>query len=283
MPPHYDLHCHSSASDGALAPAELVARAAAQGVEALALTDHDTVAGLAEAHSAAAAHGIRLIPGVELSVRWQRRTFHVVGLGIDPEEPRLQAGLARMQRVRRERGEAIGERLERAGLAGALEGARTVAGAAEITRAHYARWLVESGRVRGYQEAFQRYLGRGRVGYVHGDWVDLEEGVAWLVGAGGVAVLAHPLGYDLTGAWLRRTLEALIAAGGEGMEVSCGSAPQPRQVEQLSGWCRRLRLFASAGSDFHAPGQQSGSELGRIPALPADLTPVWEAPALQRR
>ncbi len=272
----YDLHCHSTASDGHLTPAAVVQRAAEQGVATLALTDHDTVAGLAEARSAAAGCGVRLIPGVELSVLWQGRTFHVVGLGFDPDEPGLQDGLARMQRARQARGEAIGERLERAGLSGAREGARAVAGAAEIPRAHYARWMVDSGKVRGYEEAFKRYLRRGRVGYVHGDWVAMEEGIEWICRAGGIAVLAHPLGYDLTGAWIRRVLDAFAAAGGEGMEVACGTSPDPRQVGQLGGWCRRYALLASTGSDFHGPGHPS-RELGAAPPLPGDLPCVLEA------
>lgn len=273
----YDLHCHSAASDGYLAPTEVVARAAGLGLAALALTDHDTVAGVAEAKRAAASHGLRLVPGVELSVLWQRRTLHVVGLGVDPQDPGLQAGLAQMQRARQERGEAIGERLEQAGLSGARAGARAVAGSAEITRAHYARWLVASGQVRGFEEAFKRYLRQGRVGYVPGDWVAMEQGIEWIRGAGGIAVLAHPLGYGLTGAWLRRVLDAFTAAGGGGMEVACGTSPEPRQVQRLGGWCRRYGLLASAGSDFHAPGDLSSRELGAAPALPGDLPRLLDA------
>ncbi|MFP4147514.1 MAG: PHP domain-containing protein [Halorhodospira sp.] len=274
--PPYDLHCHSTASDGQLSPAAVVARGAAAGLGTLALTDHDTLAGLAEAQAAAVAQGVTLIPGVELSVLWERRTFHVVGLGIDPHEPGLLAGLERMQHVRQRRGEAIGERLEQAGLHGALAGAQAIAGEAEITRAHYARWMVESGKVRGYEEAFKRYLRRGRVGYVHGDWVDMPTGIEWIRKAGGIAVLAHPLGYDLTGAWLRRVLDAFTAAGGGGMEVACGTAPEPRQVRQLGGWCRRYELLASVGSDFHGPGHPS-RELGAAPALPTDLPRIIDA------
>ncbi|MBK1734611.1 phosphatase [Halorhodospira abdelmalekii] len=277
----YDLHCHSNASDGVLAPEEVVARAARQGVTHLALTDHDTVAGLEAAHAAARQHAIELIDGVELSVSWQRRTFHVVGLWIDRHAPDLSAGLARMQQARAVRGVAIGERLERAGLRGALAGAQAVAGAAELTRAHYARWMVEHGWVAGYEEAFRRYLRRGRSGYVDGEWVEMSEGVEWIRRAGGVAVLAHPLGYDLTGAWLRRTLEAFVAAGGEGIEVSCGTAPTPRQVEQLGGWCRRFNLAASVGSDFHGPGH-GARELGGAPPLPADLPAIWHIEQAQR-
>ncbi|MFW6278540.1 MAG: type I-E CRISPR-associated protein Cas7/Cse4/CasC, partial [Halorhodospira sp.] len=158
----------------------------------------------------------------------------------------------------------------------AIEWAQAIAGEAEITRAHYARWMVESGKVRGYEEAFKRYLRRGRVGYVHGDWVDMPTGIEWIRKAGGIAVLAHPLGYDLTGAWLRRVLDAFTAAGGGGMEVACGTAPEPRQVRQLGGWCRRYELLASVGSDFHGPGHPS-RELGAAPALPTDLPRIIDA------
>lgn len=276
MSEDYDLHVHSSASDGLLTPAEVVARAAASGLRALALTDHDTVAGLPEAIAAGREHGVAVIPGVELSVLWQRRTFHIVGLGVDPADPTLQAGLERMQQARQARSVAIGERLERAGLSGALEGARAMAGGAEITRAHYARWMVESGQVRGHEEAFQRYLRRGRPGYVHGDWVAMEEGIEWIRRSGGIAVLAHPLGYDLTGAWLRRLLDAFTASGGAAMEVSCGTSPEPHQVRKLGGWCRRYELWASIGSDFHGAGHPS-RELGAAPPLPLDLPPVVQA------
>lgn len=271
----YDLHCHSNISDGMLAPHEVVARAAGHGVTALALTDHDTVDGVASAQQAALEQGIELITGVELSVIWHKRTFHVVGLGIDTTDEALLKGLERMQKARYDRGLEIGERLERAGLRGALQGARERAGAAQLSRAHYARWMVDSGRVRGYEEAFKRYLRRGRVGYVHGEWAQLEEGVEWINDAGGVAVLAHPLGYDLTAAWLRRTLDAFTAAGGRGIEVGCGTSPMPRQVEQLGGWCRRFGLLASVGSDFHAPCCGS-RELGGAPALPDDLPVIWD-------
>ncbi len=276
MSERYDLHTHSTASDGHLSPTELVGRAAASELAALALTDHDTLGGVEEAQRAAATTGITLIPGVELSVLWERRTFHIVGLGVDPAEPRLQAGLAQMQRARQERSVAIGERLERAGFAGALAGARAVAGEAEITRAHYARWMVDRGLVRGHEEAFKHYLRRGQVAYVHGDWAPLEEGIAWIRGAGGIAVLAHPLGYDLTGAWLRRLLDAFTAAGGEAMEVSCGTSPEPHQVRKLGGWCRRYGLLASVGSDFHGD-EGAGRGPGTVPPLPLDLPPVWEA------
>ncbi|BAU58221.1 hypothetical protein HH1059_15140 [Halorhodospira halochloris] len=271
----YDLHCHSNISDGLLAPHEVVARAARRGVTTLALTDHDTIDGVASARQAAQARGIELITGVELSVIWQRRTFHIVGLGVDTAEERLLGGLERMQQARHARGVAIGERLERAGLTGALDGAREVAGAAQLTRAHYARWLVDTGQVRGYEDAFKRYLRRGRVGYVHGDWVELEEGIEWINNAGGIAVLAHPLGYDLTGAWLRRVLDAFTAAGGRGLEVGCGTSPLPRQVAQLGGWCRRYELLASVGSDFHAPGYNA-RDLGSAPQLPDDLPVIWQ-------
>lgn len=276
MSASYDLHCHSNISDGQLSPRQVVERASCHGVTTLALTDHDTLDGVASAQQAALEHRIELITGVELSVIWQGRTLHIVGLGVDTADERLLSGLARMQQERQARGEAIGERLEKAGLSGALEGARELAGEAQLTRAHYARWMVDSGCVRGYEEAFKRYLRRGRVGYVHGQWAQLDEGVEWINNAGGIAVLAHPLGYDLTGAWLRRVLDAFTAAGGRAIEVGCGTSPLPRQVEQLGGWCRRFGLLASVGSDFHSPAW-GARDLGGAPALPKDLPGVWQA------
>lgn len=269
-----DLHSHSTASDGALSPAELVRRAAAQGVGLLALTDHDTVAGLDEAGAEADRQGLRLVPGVELSVAWQRKSLHVVALGVDPAHPALRHGLARLQEIRAERARRIGARLAKHGVAGAWEGASALAGAGQLTRSHYARYLVEAGYCRDAEAAFKRFLARGRPGYVAVEWVAMEEALAWIRAAGGLAVLAHPLAYRLTGAWLRRVLEAFREAGGTALEVVAGQRTQPQAVQQLAGYAHKYRLLASIGSDFHSPANPH-VELGRLPPLPQGLEPVW--------
>ncbi|ABI56041.1 PHP domain-containing protein [Alkalilimnicola ehrlichii MLHE-1] len=274
-----DLHSHSTASDGRLTPTELVTRARAKGVATLALTDHDTTAGVAEAQAAAEEQGLRLIPGVEISTTWARRDFHIVGLGVAAQHPGLQTLLAEIDAIRRERALTIGRKLARHGMPGAWEGASARAGAATITRSHYAGWLVAEGHVNTPNEAFHKWLRKGRPAGVSVRWPGMERAVACIREAGGVAVLAHPLAYGLTGAWMRRVLTAFRDAGGEAMEVACGTRPRPVDVARLAEWARRYALLASQGSDFHHP-DNPWVDLGRLPRLPADLTPVWHHPRL---
>lgn len=269
----YDLHLHSTASDGAFAPRELVAQAAAAGIEALALTDHDSVAGLPEAILAAAGHGVRLISGVEISTTWRDRGLHIVGLNLDPDSEPLRQGLAGLQVLREERAREIGRRLEKAGIPGVFEAARLLAGVGMITRTHFAQHLYSlhlSGSVR---DAFDRYLAQGKPGYVPTLWADLEAAIGWIRTAGGVAVIAHPQRYKFTGSWLRRLLGEFREMGGAGIEVVCGTAP-PGEVQSSAEFARRFDLAASCGSDFHSP-DYGWPKLGRLPPLPAGLAPVW--------
>lgn len=267
-----DLHCHSTASDGTLPPAGVVARAAAQEVELLALTDHDTTDGLEAAYTASREHGIHLLPGIEISVTWRDKLLHIVGLGIDPEHPPLQKGLLQLRDLREGRAEEIGRRLARAGIPGALDGARRHAGDGMVTRTHFARYLLEAGVVTEMQEVFDRYLARGKPGYYRVDWAALDAAIGWITGSGGIAVVAHPLRYRLTTSWLNRVLEAFRAAGGCGVEVVCGRHSRD-DIERAAGFARRHGLEASAGSDFHEPGPWI--ELGRLGRLPDGLMPVW--------
>lgn len=268
-----DLHSHSTCSDGVLPPAALVARAVEQGVDVLALTDHDSTAGVAEARGAAAAAGLKLIAGVEISVSWQGKVIHVLGLNVDPTHPALCAGLAAMAQVRVRRAVRLGEKLEQAGVADALAGAQAQAGGGIPGRNHFARYLVERGHARDLQRAFKRYLARGASCYVAAEWATLDEALGWIAAADGRAVLAHPARYRLTGAGLRRLLAAFKEAGGAGMEVISG-VQSADVTAVLAGHAQNLGLLASAGSDFHEPG--AGPELGRLPPLPAGCTPVWQ-------
>lgn len=268
-----DLHSHSTASDGTLSPSALIARARAQGVRRLALTDHDTVAGLEEAAAAAHREGIELIPGIELSTVWSERTMHVVGLGIDPQAPPLRTLLAKLDALREARARRIGERLAACGIVCAYERARELAGAALPTRTHFARVLVERGKAASVGDVFKRYLVPGKPGYVRSEWPPLDEVVAAIEASGGIAVLAHPHSQNWTGAWSRRILEAFIAAGGRAVEVVCGNSTRD-SILVWGGHARRYGLLASVGSDFHEPG--GWIELGRLAELPADLKPVWE-------
>ena len=220
-----DFHTHTSASDGTLDPIELVARAVANKLELLAITDHDTVAGY---EAAAAYHTLnsgdmRLIPGIELSCQWSGVTIHILGLGIDCHHPSMRHGLHTMANARRERGLKIASRLESRGFEGALAGALAQAGASQLGRPHFAAWMVEQGHVKDHNEAFKRFLGQGKTGDVQAFWPQLEEVTEWIVSSGGIAVIAHPLKYRFTGMKLRRLITAFVAAGGEGIEVRSGS------------------------------------------------------------
>ena len=273
-----DLHTHSTASDGTLSPTALVERAAAAGVETLALTDHDTLAGIAEAHGAADALGLRLIPGVEVSVTWGGRTVHVVGLGVDTDSETLRDGLAGLQDYRVWRAEEIGRRLAKAGYDGALEGAKQHAAGALIGRTHFARFLVERGAATDIRDVFKRFLVAGKPGHVPGEWTTLEQALGWIHAAGGIAVIAHPARYNFTRSKMRRLLGELQECGGRGLEVVSGS----HSKDDYYVYARHARdegLLASAGSDYHGP-EKPWIELGRLPPLPDGCTPVWTAPAL---
>lgn len=271
---NFDLHCHSTISDGTLAPVEIVRRAAANGVTVLALTDHDELAGLAQAAEAARADGIRFVPGVEISVTWAELTIHIVGLGIDPDNATLGAHLAHLRASRGRRAERIAAEFDRLGIPGTLEGAY---GYAEnptlIGRAHFARFLVDRGVARDVASVFRHYLVRGKPGYVPQQWAELADAVAWIRASGGRAVVAHPGRYQLSQQELRRFLAEFKAAGGEGIEVVTGSH-SPDQYATFARLARELDFLASRGSDFHGP-EESHVDLGRLPPLPADLRPVW--------
>lgn len=278
---HYDLHSHSTASDGTLSPADLVRRAHGQGVHVLALTDHDTTAGLAEAQDAANGVGLELVPGVEVSVTWERRTVHIVGLNVDPDDAALQAGLARLEEFRHWRAEEIGRRLAKANVPDALAGARRHAKGSIVSRTHFAHYLVEVGRAPSVREVFKRYLVNDKPGHVPGQWASLEEAVGWIRGAGGQAVIAHPARYRLTATKLRKLMGAFLDCGGAGMEVVTGSHSRD-ECAAMAAHVRRQGLLASCGSDYHGP-ENPWIELGRLPALPSDCTPIWDSPAWRGR
>lgn len=268
-----DLHCHSTASDGTLTPAEVVRRAARQGVELLALTDHDSTAGLDAAQQQAHASGIRLIPGIELSTTWQGKLLHIVGLNIDPASKPLRAGVRRLQEMRDRRARDIGRNLHKAGIEGTEEKARALAGDGMVTRTHFGRVLVDTGVAKDMQGVFRHYLVRGKPGYVQVDWVDMSEAVSWIRSAGGNAVVAHPLRYKLTASWLNRVLAAFREYGGDGLEVVCGNHT-PDDTARAAMFARKHGLAASVGSDFHEPGRWV--ELGRLGPVPDDLSTIWQ-------
>lgn len=270
-----DFHTHTTASDGALTPAELMARAVERGVDLLAITDHDTDAGYRRAAAETSAYpGLRLIPGVELSCRWSGTTIHIVGLGVNFDHSVMRQGLSQMNDARAERGTIIASRLESRGFPGALQGALAVAGESQLGRPHFSSWMVEQGHVKDHQAAFDKYLGQGKPGDVKACWPEMAEVVEWIVASGGVAVIAHPLKYKFTRMKLRRLVIDFTAAGGQGIEVLSGRQTVD-QVAQLQRLANEFDLLSSAGSDFHRDGPYSpelGVELRRLESRPA----VWE-------
>jgi predicted metal-dependent phosphoesterase TrpH len=268
-----DLHTHSTASDGALPPSELVARAHAAGVGMLALTDHDTTAGIAEAGSAAAELGIELIPGVEISVTWGGRTVHIIGLGVDPDSPSLCQGLAGLRTYRRLRAEEIGRRLADAGIEGAYAGAAALSSGDLVGRTHFARFLVGRGLARDVRGVFKSYLVRGKPGYVSSRWATLEDALHWIGSAGGQAVIAHPARYRFTRTKLLRLIAEFKELGGIGVEVITGSHSRD-DAFVFARHARDNGLYASCGSDYHGP-DSPWLALGALPPLPDGCTPIW--------
>ncbi len=272
--PNVDLHCHSSISDGLLLPAEVAARAHANGVQVWALTDHDEVAGIKEARNAAQDLGMSHVSGVEISVTFANQTVHIVGLGIDEDNPLLVQGLAETRAGRERRARKIGEELAAVGIAGAYEGAlQFVKNPDLVSRTHFARFLVEQGRCRDIPEVFERYLAKGKPGYVPHQWARLGDALNWIRAAGGIAVIAHPGRYKFEPLAFQALFDEFKALGGAGIEVITGSHT-PDQYEEYARVARRHGFLASRGSDFHGPGE-SRVELGDLPDLPDDLKPVW--------
>jgi len=272
-----DLHTHSLHSDGVLSPEALVALAATRRVAVLALTDHDTTDGCAAAAAACRAQGIRFVTGVELTCAHLDREIHVVGLAIDAAHPALTAYLSRVVAVRRERIAAIGARLAAARLTGGTDVGAEVLASAEAsrtvpTRTHVARRLVALGLARTLQEAFDRFLGRGRAGHVRAEWPALPEAVAAIVQAGGIAVLAHAHRYRFSNGQLDALCATFRAAGGEGLEVGLAGL-SPNDYTRLARLARRHGLAGSVASDFHEPGLP-WRPLGRFDKLPDQVAPL---------
>ncbi|MGR9107989.1 MAG: PHP domain-containing protein [Gammaproteobacteria bacterium] len=275
MPCCVDFHTHSKASDGTLSPAELVLRACKNGVRYLALTDHDTTAGLSEARAAALDTGLNLVPGVELSVTWESQCLHIVGLDIDPQQAVLAEGLESLRSLRLLRASEMGQRLEKKGIVDAFQGASRIAGEGMITRTHFAKFLVDRNYCATMQKAFDQYLARGKPGYVPTPWIALEKGIGWIQAAGGTAVLAHPQRYKMTATRLKKLLAAYRAAGGRAIEVVSGNSTQD-DIRDTARYAREFGFLGSLGSDFHCP-DTPWIDVGRLHPLPEGVEPVWKA------
>ena len=270
-----DLHCHSTVSDGVYSPEEVATRAHACGVTLWALTDHDEVSGQHRARVAAEALGMQYLSGVEISVTWANQTVHIVGLGINPDDPRLVQGLHETRDGRAGRARRIGARLAELGMPGAFEGALTFAGNPKlISRTHFARFLVQEGHCPTVQSVFDHYLSDDGPAQVPMQWANLGDAVSWIKGSGGVAVIAHPGRYQYTPLQLGALFDHFKELGGEGIEVITGSHTVA-QYQEYAQIARQYGFLASCGSDFHSL-KESRIEFGSLPPLPADLKPVWQ-------
>ena len=271
-----DLHCHSVVSDGTLTPEQLAARAKANGVELWALTDHDEVGGQDRALAAAQANGLKYLTGVEISITFANKTVHIVGLGFDAHDEQLKKGLHQTRGGRGERAKEMSDGLAKVGIHGAYEGALKYAGNHElISRTHFARFLVETGACQDTNEVFRRFLTEGNPGYVPHRWASLKDAVQWIVQAKGMAVIAHPARYGFTPNEEFALFTEFKNHGGQGVEVVTGSHT-PAEYVTYADMAKEFDLFASRGSDFHSP-DESRIDLGTLPWLPGQLTPVWEA------
>ena len=269
-----DLHCHSVISDGTLTPEELAQRAKSKGVDLWALTDHDEVGGQARAAAAAAAQGLDYLTGVEISVSFLDQTVHIVGLGCDADNAALRQGLMQTRGGRAQRAHAMADDLARVGIQGTFEGALKYAGNRDlISRTHFARFLVETGVCKDTYEVFRKYLTEGKPGYVTHHWATLKEAVTWILDAGGMAVVAHPARYKFSANEEFALFTEFKGWGGQGVEVVTGSHSAAESVT-YADVALEFGLAASRGSDFHSP-EESRTELGALPALPAQLTPIW--------
>jgi predicted metal-dependent phosphoesterase TrpH len=270
-----DLHCHSVVSDGTLTPEALAARAAANGVELWSLTDHDEIGGQRRAADAARQHGLKYLTGTEISVTFAGETVHIVGLGFDPDDPAIRQGLTATRGGREERARDMAAQLAQVGIQNAYEGALKFVGNPElISRTHFARFLVETGVCSETSEVFRKYLTEGKPGYVPHRWASLRNAVSWITQAGGMAVIAHPARYKFTANEEYALFSEFKAHGGQAVEVVTGSHTAAEYVK-YAPTAQEFGLAGSRGSDFHSP-EESRIDLGQLPYLPGELTPVWE-------
>jgi len=269
----YDLHCHTTCSDGELSPADLIDKAVENGVQTLSITDHDTLAAYSSLQSTTP-NALTLIPGVEFSTQWNGIGIHIVGLNVALECGALKSGEQAQQQARLSRAEKIAEKLEKFGLERPLEGAKQEAGSATLSRPHFARYMVKAGFSKSIDQAFKKYLGSGKPCDIKQHWAELETVVAWIKDSGGIAVLAHPHKYKMTRSKLVRFLDSFQACGGEAIEVISGNQA-PNITQNMAQLAEQRNLLASLGSDFHSP-RQSWVKLGMHTGLPKSCKPVWE-------
>ncbi len=270
-----DLHSHTKCSDGGLTPQELIERAVNFQIDVLAITDHDTTDAIdiAKAYILEKNHPIKLIKGIEISTAWQGFEIHIVGLNIDEKTPELQQLIKEQQASREIRAIAMGEKLTKCGFENIYQKAKALAGEGSITRAHFAKVLYQQGDVAKMQSAFDKYIGKGKRAYVKPNWCSIEQAIEVIHQAGGTAVMAHPVRYDLSTKWLRRLVVQFKEASGDGLEIVLPQMNNDQRLLMLS-FCLEYELHASMGSDFHYPSKWS--DLGRNLVMPEGVKPIWQ-------
>ena len=266
-----DLHCHSTFSDGALSPTELIQKALTQQIKCLSLTDHDTVAGYKELNEAALNTTIKIVNGIELSTRWKKYDIHILGYQINHTAALNDLILAQNQ-SRIERAEQIGALLHSIGVEDGYKKACELAGHIRVGRPHFANVLINEGKAKDMKSAFKRFLGRGKIAYIPTPWISIPEAVEGIVKSGGRAVIAHPLKYGLTRSKLHELINEFKEAGGLGIEVVSGEMTD-KQITEMALTSIRFDLLASSGSDFHS--NFSRTNLGRQQQLPVNCKPIW--------
>ena len=269
-----DLHSHTYYSDGHLSPKELIDRAHTMQVDVLAITDHDTVQGIDEAltYQKQLKRPLHIVPGVEISTSWHNFDIHVLGLNVDHQDTDFLQQLELQSLERDRRAQQMSDKLEKAGVANVLEDAKALAGVGQLTRAHFARVLVNRQVVKDFDSVFKKYLGKGKRAHVKPKWISIQQAVSWIHQAGGKAVLAHPGHYDMTTKWLKRLVAEFAEVGGDGMEV-IHSHLSPERKKLLAELAAAHGLNSSSGSDFHYPNRWT--ELGKNLTLPEQLVPIW--------
>ena len=268
----FDLHSHTTLSDGVLTPCDLISRAIEKGVDVLAITDHDTLDAYQD--TPLFHERLKLVPGIELSTQWGSSGIHVLGLNVDLNSNAIKTAARVQSDTRLERARRIAENLEKKGIKDTFEGARTLSVGDYIGRPHFAQHLINIGKADSMHTAFKKYMGDGKAGDVKKLWADLPQIIQWIRDANGIAVLAHPMKYKLTRTRLKRLLDIFIEAGGQGMEVVSGQQTT-QQTSDMAQLCEQKKLLASCGSDFHMPGKP-WAELGAFAPLPANVQSVWE-------
>lgn len=269
-----DLHSHTYYSDGQLSPKELIDRAHNMQVNVLAITDHDTVNGIDEAldYQSAQKRDMQILPGVEISTSWHNFDIHILGLNVDYKNPLFLERLEQQSQERDRRAQQMSDKLAKVGIENVLADAKLLAGVGQLTRAHFARVLIQRNVAKDFDAVFKKYLGKGKKAHVKPKWISIQEAVAWIQEAGGKAVLAHPGHYDMTTKWLKRLVAEFAVAGGDGMEV-VHSHLTPERKKLLEDIAAEHNLQASSGSDFHFPNRWT--ELGKNLTLPQQLMPIW--------